>query len=150
MACLRTEQDGEYTFCNRARRAIQGQAARILFTCMSILCINKQRAAAYYRQQPGGSVTSLNRHMTKEDYEKFSDFFNPDGTPKGDWVRSVAESTATQIVAAFDPSIAESNGGYLVDAKLAPEQAAPYATDKDSAKKLWELSETLVGQKFRP
>lgn len=88
--------------------------------------------------------------MTKEDYEKFSDYYNPDGTPKGDWLRTVGECTATQIVAAFDPSIVASNGGYLVDSKLAPEQAAPYATDKDNAKKLWELSETLVGQKFRP
>ncbi|KAF7372785.1 NAD-P-binding protein [Mycena sanguinolenta] len=32
---------------------------------------------------PGGAVTNLSSSMTKEDYEKFSDFYNLDGTPKG-------------------------------------------------------------------
>ncbi|KJA19690.1 hypothetical protein HYPSUDRAFT_44061 [Hypholoma sublateritium FD-334 SS-4] len=126
----------------------QSKTANILFA-IELAELYKDRLLAF-SLHPGGAATSLNQHMTKEDYEKFSDFFNSDGTPKGDWVRSVAEGTATQIVAAFDPSIVGSNGSYLVDAKLAPEQAAPYATDKDNAKKLWELSETLVGQKFRP
>lgn len=36
----------------------------------------------------------MNRSMTKEDFEKFSDFFNPDGTPKGNWVKTVKECAA--------------------------------------------------------
>ncbi|KAJ7148693.1 NAD-P-binding protein [Mycena crocata] len=97
---------------------------------------------------PGGAVTNLGTSMTKEDYEKFSDHFNLDGTPKGDWARSIGQGTATYFVAGFDPSIADKSGAYLTDCKIATEQAAPHATDKETAKKLWALSEQLVGQKF--
>jgi hypothetical protein len=33
--------------------------------------------------------------MTKEDYERFPEFYNPDGTPNGDWARSIGQGTAT-------------------------------------------------------
>ncbi|KAJ7245425.1 NAD-P-binding protein [Mycena rebaudengoi] len=97
---------------------------------------------------PGSAQTNLDESMTKEDYEKFSDFYHPDGKPKGDWVRSVGQGTATYFVAGFDPSIADQSGAYLADCKPVPEQAAPHATDEEAAKKLWALSEQLVGQKF--
>ncbi|KAJ7158848.1 NAD-P-binding protein [Mycena filopes] len=97
---------------------------------------------------PGGAATNLGSSMTKEDYEKFSDYYNLDGTPKGDWSRSVGQGTATYFVAGFDPSIADKTGAYLSDCKIANEQAAPHATDKEAAKKLWALSEKLVGQEF--
>ncbi|KAJ7022615.1 NAD-P-binding protein [Mycena alexandri] len=97
---------------------------------------------------PGGAVTNLGGSMTNEDYEKFADFYNPDGTPKGDWARSIGQGTATYFVAGFDPSIANKSGSYLTDCKIANEQAAPHATDKEAAKNLWALSEKLVGQKF--
>ncbi|KAJ6628299.1 NAD-P-binding protein [Mycena sp. CBHHK59/15] len=97
---------------------------------------------------PGGATTNLHSQMTDEDYTRFSDYYNPDGTPKGDWECTIEQCTSTYLVAAFDPSIANETGGYLVDCKLAPEQAAAYSTDKDTAKKLWALSEKLVGQKF--
>ncbi|KAJ6449858.1 NAD-P-binding protein [Mycena sanguinolenta] len=97
---------------------------------------------------PGGAVANLGSSMTKEDYEKFSDYYNLDGTPKGDWARSIGQGTATYFVAAFDPSITDDSGAYLSECKIATEQAALHATDKEAAKKLWELSEKLVGQKF--
>ncbi|KAJ7247442.1 NAD-P-binding protein [Mycena haematopus] len=97
---------------------------------------------------PGGAITNLNSSMTTEDYEKWSDYYNLDGTPKGDWARSIGQGTATYFVAAFDPSIADQSGAYLSECKIATEQAAPHATDKEAAKKLWVLSEKLVGQKF--
>jgi len=43
---------------------------------------------------------------------------------------------------------AEDNGAYLVHCKVAPEEAEPYALDKDNAAKLWTLSEKIVGQEF--
>ncbi|KAJ7230309.1 NAD-P-binding protein, partial [Mycena pura] len=97
---------------------------------------------------PGGAVTNLGSSMTVEDYQKFSDYYNLDGTPKGDWARSIGQGSATYFVAAFDPSITDHSGEYLSDCKLAPEQVAPHATDKEAAKKLWKLSEKLVGQTF--
>lgn len=38
------------------------------------------------------------------------------------------------------------SGGYLADCQLAP--AAEHATDPKIAKRLWGLSEELVGEKF--
>jgi hypothetical protein len=52
-------------------------------------------AAHFKLPQPGGAVTNLGSSMTKEDYERFSEFYNPDGTPKGDWARSIGQGTAT-------------------------------------------------------
>ncbi|KAJ7218141.1 NAD-P-binding protein [Mycena pura] len=97
---------------------------------------------------PGGTTTNLHSHMTQEDYTRFSGFYHPDGTPKGDWPQTVQECTTSYFVAAFDPSIANESGAYLVDGNLAPEQVAPYSVDKENAKKLWALSEELVGAKF--
>jgi len=70
------------------------------------------------------------------------------------------------MVAAFDPSIAgeylklndedcrilikvDHNGCYLVDCQPSTaEQREAYATDPENARKLWTLSEELVGEKF--
>ena len=46
----------------------------------------------------------------------------------------------------FDNS--DQNGSYLVNSKVANEEAEPYALDKINAEKLWRLSEEIVGQKF--
>ncbi|KAG6829535.1 putative secondary metabolism biosynthetic enzyme [Tricholoma furcatifolium] len=125
----------------------QSKTANILFA-VELAERYKNTKLKVFSLHPGGAATSLHQHMTKEDYEKFSDYYNPDGTVKGDWVRSVEEVTSTHIIAGFDLSIADQSGSYLVDCKVANEQAAPYATDKDNAKRLWELSEKIVGQKF--
>ncbi|KAG5735465.1 Retinol dehydrogenase 12 [Termitomyces sp. T112] len=125
----------------------QSKTANILFA-IELAERYKNTKLKVFSIHPGGAVTSLHQHMTKEDYEKFSDYYNPDGTPKGDWIRTVSQSTATHIVAGFDPSIADKSGSYLAECQVANEQAAPYALDKENAKKLWTLSEEIVGQKF--
>jgi hypothetical protein len=78
-----------------------------------------------------------------------------------------AEGTATQVAAAFDPSlesthfttfqtsnavtniVSGSNGAFLENCK--PSQIKPewsWASGKENADKLWTLSEEMVGQKF--
>ncbi|KAG5720313.1 Retinol dehydrogenase 12 [Termitomyces sp. T112] len=125
----------------------QSKTANILFA-VELAERYKDTKLKVFSIHPGGASTSLHQYMTKEDYEKFSDYYNSDGSPKGDWVRTVSQSTATHIVAGFDPSIADKSGAYLVDCKVSNEQAAPYALDKENAKKLWTISEDIVGQKF--
>ena len=45
--------------------------------------------------------------------------------------------------------LTEHNGIYLLDCQRAKdEDLKPYAVDKNSAARLWALSEELVGQKF--
>lgn len=80
---------------------------------------------------------------------------------------TLGEGTATQVAAAFDPSleskcfarlhgdnlvtniISGSNGAFLENCK--PSQINPewsWASGKENADKLWALSEEMVGQKF--
>ena len=47
--------------------------------------------------QPGGAITGLHKHMTKEDYIKFGSHFNLDGTPNGDWHKTVEECTGVYV-----------------------------------------------------
>ena len=56
--------------------------------------------------------------------------------------------TKTQWGIVDKPVLADRNGAYLVDCCVDLEAAAPYATDKNNATKLWTLSEDLVGQEF--
>ncbi|KXG49924.1 Short-chain dehydrogenase/reductase SDR [Penicillium griseofulvum] len=62
------------------------------------------------------------------------------------------QGVATHVFAAFDNSIAEHNGSFLNDCRLAdPDQEEVYswATSKRDAERLWALSEKLVGQEFK-
>ncbi|KIJ54346.1 hypothetical protein M422DRAFT_221928 [Sphaerobolus stellatus SS14] len=125
----------------------QSKTASILFT-VELADRYKNTKLRAFSIHPGGAATSLHQHMTKEDYERFSDFYNPDGTAKGNWLRTVEQCSATHIIAGFDPSIADQTGAYLTECKIATDQVAPYAINKENATKLWTLTEELVGQKF--
>ncbi|KDQ11814.1 hypothetical protein BOTBODRAFT_447830 [Botryobasidium botryosum FD-172 SS1] len=62
--------------------------------------------------------------------------------------KTLGEGASTYIFAAFDPAIVAQSGAYLEDASVNEDGAAPHASDMESAKRLWELSEQLVGEKF--
>lgn len=67
-----------------------------------------------------------------------------------DWTfKTPSQGASTTVVAAFDSTIAENSGAYLVDCQIDHgDVTMPYAVDKGDAEKLWKLSENLVGQKF--
>ncbi|KAL4750119.1 hypothetical protein BDW72DRAFT_194241 [Aspergillus terricola var. indicus] len=60
--------------------------------------------------------------------------------------KSQQQGAATTIVAALSPDITGSSGSYLGDCQV--EEVREYASDPELAKKLWLLSEELVGEKF--
>lgn len=60
--------------------------------------------------------------------------------------KSREQGSSTTIVAAFDPAILGANGSYLKDCHI--EEVGEHAKDDEMVDKLWELSETLVGEKF--
>ncbi|KAI1485692.1 hypothetical protein F5X96DRAFT_682614 [Biscogniauxia mediterranea] len=62
-------------------------------------------------------------------------------TPPEAW-KSSDQGCATSLVAAFDPSLADSGVLYLSDCQEA--RPARWASDKSTAEKLWGLSEKLV------
>lgn len=59
------------------------------------------------------------------------------------FMRTPEQGAATAVYLASDPSVAEATGGYFIDS--APVSPAPDATNDESARRLWELSERMVG-----
>ncbi|OIW22478.1 short-chain dehydrogenase [Coniochaeta ligniaria NRRL 30616] len=60
--------------------------------------------------------------------------------------KTLSQGAAPLLAAALDPDLAERSGAYIADCQV--EEAFGYSQDQENAKKLWALSEELVGQKF--
>ncbi|KAF7302632.1 NAD(P)-bd-dom domain-containing protein [Mycena chlorophos] len=58
------------------------------------------------------------------------------------------EGSATTVVAAIDPRLEGKGGAYLVNSVLAEDQVSAFANDPANAKKVWDLTEELLGEKF--
>ncbi|KAI5865791.1 retinol dehydrogenase 13 [Durotheca rogersii] len=62
-------------------------------------------------------------------------------------LKDLSAGTASLAAAALDPDLDGQSGAYIVDCQVA-RPLEPYAEDPENARKLWELSEELVGQKL--
>ncbi|KAI1397222.1 retinol dehydrogenase 13 [Hypoxylon fuscum] len=60
--------------------------------------------------------------------------------------KTASQGSAPLLAAALDPDFDDRSGGFVEDCQIST--ARPYAIDPDNARRLWELSEKLVGQKF--
>ncbi len=73
--------------------------------------------------------------------------------PYANLQKSIPQGAATTVWAALDPQFAEVGGLYLADCKIAPHWheedprrgVRQWALDAERARKLWEISEALVG-----
>lgn len=103
---------------------------------------------------PGGIMTNLQKNVPLEEQIKRGWV---DATGKIDSrFKSVEQGASTSIWAAIAPELENKGGLYLEDCRLAEKKASmadvfktmngylEHATDMESAKKLWELSEKLV------
>ena len=107
---------------------------------------------------PGAIATRLSRHMTAEMTEALMARARANAERRGEAggglrLKSVQAGAATQVWAAASPDAAAFNGRYLADCgPAAPgpaqNQTAPWIGDPDTAARLWELSEELVGLHF--
>ncbi|KAJ7904832.1 hypothetical protein B0H13DRAFT_2510585 [Mycena leptocephala] len=52
------------------------------------------------------------------------------------------------VVAAFDPTLNNIAGAYLVDCVVANEDIAPHSSDPVNAEKLWTVTEKIIGETF--
>ncbi|KAI5777023.1 short-chain dehydrogenase [Geopyxis carbonaria] len=96
------------------------------------------RGVLSFSVHPGVIMTNLSREMSEDERNslcKYTSGF------------TLQQGVATYLAAAFDPNITESSGKYLADCQIS-EPLEKYAADPENAKKLWELSEKLVGEKF--
>jgi NAD(P)-dependent dehydrogenase (short-subunit alcohol dehydrogenase family) len=121
----------------------------------------KGHGGAAYSVHPGMIMTSLGRHLTPElmagMQQRIVDRAKADGKPPpsdpGMLFKPVEAGAATQVWAATAPELAEHGGAYLADCQLGEpggnvgeHGVEPHATDRESATRLWTLSEAWVGE----
>ena len=94
---------------------------------------------------PGMVATDLGRHFTKDDYRHLLARAESAGTALPPRVGPEV-GASTQVWAATTDAALACAGSYLAD--CAPAEARAHATDPASARRLWELSERLVGETF--
>lgn len=110
-----------------------------------------QRGVHAYAVHPGVIETELSRHMDQADFDMLVS--RAGGNLK---TKSVAAGAATSVYAATAPELERRGGLYLHDCQVAEVNDDPsvldcvrsYALDPKVAKKLWAISEKMVGETF--
>jgi NAD(P)-dependent dehydrogenase (short-subunit alcohol dehydrogenase family) len=128
----------------------ESKTANVLFTVGLEQRFGKQGVHAL-AVHPGVIMTELSRHMDEADFELLQSRGGPDGLQ----LKSVEQGAATSVWAATAAELEGRGGLYLEDCHVAG-PAAPgqgdgveaYATDPALADRLWEITESLVGETF--
>lgn len=105
-----------------------------------------------YAVHPGVIQTELSRHMDQADW----DMIRSRAASGAFRLKTVAAGAATSVYAATVPELEGRGGFYLHDCQIADVNddetvsggVRSYAIDPDAAKRLWVLSEEMVGQVF--
>ncbi|KAI1415007.1 retinol dehydrogenase 13 [Hypoxylon sp. FL1857] len=128
----------------------QSKTANILFSAELARRLAEKGVKAF-SVHPGGIFnTNLANHLEEdswEDIEKVTlkntgrSFGGVDRPPK-----TLSEGTSPLLAAALDPEFDDKSGSFIQDCQIG--SPLEHATDPENARKLWELSEKLVGQKF--
>ncbi|OOF93260.1 hypothetical protein ASPCADRAFT_517423 [Aspergillus carbonarius ITEM 5010] len=127
----------------------QSKTANMLFT-VSLAEKLGGKGVESFSLYPGRIVTGIGRHLVREEWIK-AGWKHEDGSivddPKLNW-RTPTQAAATLIVAAYDPTISDKSGSYMVNNRVDNDAAAAYALDLENAERLWKLSEEIVDQRF--
>ncbi|KAH9216524.1 putative short-chain dehydrogenase [Leptodontidium sp. 2 PMI_412] len=117
----------------------QSKTANVLFSGSLNRALG-ERGVRSYAVHPGSIWTGLARNLDEEGQELIK--------KTGKFWKSGDQGAAGALVAAFDPALNDipEKGYYMADCQVA--EPAPYAIDEGMAKRLWALSEELVGEKF--
>jgi len=127
----------------------QGKTANILYT----VALNEKLAAKGVKSwtlNPGSIASNLQKHMTKDLYDDAWAQWAEQGReppPR----KTLQQGCSTTLRAALDPALTEKDGSvYLNDCQIVtdPKWLKSYALDAEDARKLWALSEEMVGEKF--
>jgi NAD(P)-dependent dehydrogenase (short-subunit alcohol dehydrogenase family) len=110
------------------------------------------RGVHAYAVHPGVIPTDLSRHMAPEDYEHVRKRA-PGGRIR---LKTVESGAATSVYAATAPELEGRGGLYLEDCHVAEindsegasEGVRSHALDANAAKRLWAVSEEMVGRSF--
>lgn len=108
-----------------------------------------------YAVHPGGIMTNLQRDMPKEEIRAFGWVDEQGNVREG--FKTPAGGAATAVWCATSPLLAAGGGVYCEDCNIAAPLPATdpgftgvraWAIDPDAARRLWTLSEDLLGQTF--
>ena len=108
-----------------------------------------------YAVHPGGIMTNLQRDLTKEEMLAFG-WMDKSGK-LNDRFKTPAGGAATAVWCATSPLLAAGGGVYCEDCNIAQAVPAddpsfagvrPWAIDPEAARRLWSLSEKLLGETF--
>ena len=122
----------------------QSKTANILFTVE----LERRHGASgvhAWAVHPGMVMTDLARSFTKDDFGDLASRAKKSGMKMPSLVK-VDVGASTQVWACASSEALEYPGSYLADRTVAEPSA--YAADPESAKRLWALSEELVGESF--
>ncbi len=130
----------------------QSKTANVLFSVELNRRLSGKGVEAF-AVHPGGIMTNLGRHLEQADIEELMSRA-PGG--RGIKWKTVEQGAATSVWAATAPELAGKGGIYLEDCGIAVPKTsddqdggiAGYAVDPASAKRLWSLSEELLGETF--
>ncbi|XP_074489088.1 retinol dehydrogenase 13-like [Sebastes fasciatus] len=116
----------------------QSKLANVLFT-KELANRLQGSGVTTYSLHPGIIRTELGRHF----WSKIPLWKSVVYTPLSFLIKSPTEGAQTTIYCAVEESLQDKSGLYYSD--CAPKTAAPQGLDDEAAKKLWDLSASLVG-----
>ena len=122
----------------------QSKTANILFT-VELERRYGDAGVHAWAVHPGMVMTDLARSFTKDDFGDLASRAKKSGMKMPALV-NVDVGASTQVWACASPEALEQPGSYLADRTFA--EPSDYANDPESAKRLWALSEQLVGEQF--
>jgi len=131
----------------------QAKSANALFA----LELNRRLApkgVQAFSVHPGGIMTNLQRDMSDAEIKGMG-WVDDDGKPK-EGFKTPAGGAATAVWAATSPDLKNHGGEYCEDCHIAEPAhkdvpfggVFPHIQDPEAAKRLWTISEEMLGQKF--
>ncbi|KAI4869726.1 retinol dehydrogenase 13 [Hypoxylon rubiginosum] len=127
----------------------QSKSANILFSVELSRRLSSKGVKAYSAHPGVIWETGLATHLGEDDYADVDNIARRntgEGFGERDTPKTLAQGTAALLAAALDPGFDDKSGSFIRDCQVGT--AREYAVDPENARKLWELSERLVGQKF--
>ncbi|KAK4240931.1 hypothetical protein C8A03DRAFT_12781 [Achaetomium macrosporum] len=126
----------------------QAKTANILFS-LELSRRLADRGIISNAPHPGSiAETGLASHMEMSEFDAISPIAirNTGRDFQIDAFKSIEQGVSSILAAALDPAFEDKGGIYIRNCQ--PETPYEYAADPEAARRLWTLSEELVGQKF--
>ncbi|KAJ7069271.1 hypothetical protein C8F01DRAFT_1363494 [Mycena amicta] len=145
---LRKPAPGSAQETNLFLRYHEAKAANVL-TALELAKRGEGKLRAY-SLHPGVIFTNTFKKETVVPIMKAMGSLTEDGLPNPtgrDW-KTIPQGAATTVVAAFDPRLNDKSGSYIVDGVEANDKRTAACSDRENAKKLWKLTEEIIGEEF--